>query len=106
MNVSKLLYDPLERISSRQVNEAVISTYWGHTRAIKLILKNKDKSALILEDDVDLEWELERLWSRIERKLPHDWEMSYLGHCWGQELLSKSLLHRLLIYQGANYYDV
>jgi len=52
-----------------------------------MISKNRDKSALILEDDVDVEWDLQRLWSRIERRLPKDWDATLLGHCWGKELL-------------------
>lgn len=51
------------------------------------MLENGDESALILEDDLDVEWDLERMWSRIERKLPSDWELTFLGHCWGKELL-------------------
>lgn len=90
LNVTAALWDPNERIAGRQVNEGVISTFWGHTRAIKQVLENGDRSALILEDDVDVEWDLERLWSRIERRLPDDWDVSFLGHCWGKELLSAS----------------
>lgn len=95
LNVTKALWDPRERIAGRQVNEGVISTFWGHTRAIKEIIKNGDESALILEDDVDVEWDLERLWSRIERRLPkatgldEGWDATFLGHCWGRELLSE-----------------
>lgn len=90
MNVSEVLWDPKERIAGRQVNEGVISTWWGHTRAMKMSIKNGDESALVLEDDVDVEWDLERMWSRIERKLPRDWDMTFLGHCWGRELLRRS----------------
>ncbi|GAA5876128.1 hypothetical protein JCM1840_002777 [Sporobolomyces johnsonii] len=93
LNVTAALWDPNERIAGRQVNEGVISTFWGHTRAIKMILKNGDRSALILEDDVDVEWDLERLWSRIERRLPDDWDATLLGHCWGKELLQPQYLH-------------
>ncbi|GAA6009239.1 hypothetical protein JCM11491_004241 [Sporobolomyces phaffii] len=93
LNITEALYDPNERIAGRQVNEGVISTFWGHSRAIKKILENGDKSALILEDDVDVEWDLERLWSRIERRLPRDWDATLLGHCWGKELLQPQYLH-------------
>ncbi|BGP00693.1 hypothetical protein RTBOTA2_004952 [Rhodotorula toruloides] len=93
LNVTAALWDPNERIAGRQVNEGVISTFWGHTRAIKMILENGDRSALVLEDDVDVEWDLERLWSRIERRLPEDWESAFLGHCWGKELLKPQYLH-------------
>jgi GR25 family glycosyltransferase involved in LPS biosynthesis len=46
-----------------------------------------DKSALILEDDVDIEFDFNNLWKTIERVLPDNWDMIFLGHCWGQELL-------------------
>ncbi|GAA5956648.1 hypothetical protein JCM21900_002325 [Sporobolomyces salmonicolor] len=93
LNVTAALWDPNERIAGRQVNEGVISTFWGHTRAMRMVLKNGDRSALILEDDVDVEWDLERLWSRIERRLPEDWDATLLGHCWGKELLQPQYLH-------------
>ncbi|GAA5974310.1 hypothetical protein JCM11641_006728 [Rhodosporidiobolus odoratus] len=93
LNVTAALWDQNERITGRQVNEGVISTFWGHTRAMKEILRNGDRSALILEDDVDVEWDLERLWSRIERRLPEDWEATLLGHCWGKEMFEPQYLH-------------
>ncbi|GAA5946530.1 hypothetical protein JCM3765_000282 [Sporobolomyces pararoseus] len=93
LNITEALYDRNEAIAGRQVNEGVISTFWGHSRAMKMILKNRDKSALILEDDVDVEWDLERLWSRIERRLPKDWDATLLGHCWGKELYQPQYLH-------------
>lgn len=90
LNITEALLDPLERIPGRQVNEGVISTFFGQTKAMRMVLENGDESALILEDDVDVEWDLERMWSRIERRLPADWEVSFLGHCWGKELLRTS----------------
>lgn len=54
---------------------------------MKIILENEDESALVLEDDVDLEWDFESLWNNIERKLPGDWDITFPGHCWGKELL-------------------
>ncbi|KAK4049223.1 hypothetical protein OIO90_005512 [Microbotryomycetes sp. JL221] len=99
LNITTALWDQVERIDGRQVNEGVISTFWGHTRAMKKVLENDDDSALILEDDVDVEWDLERLWSRIELKLPKDkrgdpnWDVTFLGHCWGRELLKPAYLH-------------
>ncbi|KAM0791918.1 hypothetical protein ACM66B_004172 [Microbotryomycetes sp. NB124-2] len=103
LNITRALWDHVEKIDGRQVNEGVISTFWGHTRAMKKVLENDDSSALILEDDVDVEWDLERLWSRIESKLPRDkksgreaWDVAFLGHCWGRELLKPQYLHPTL----------
>ena len=91
LNVTSLLWDPLEPLAVRQVHEGVISTYWGQTRAIRRMLENGDEVALILEDDVDVEWDLmDGFWDRIERRLPrrggeYDWDVTFLGHCWGGE---------------------
>lgn len=55
---------------------------------MKKMIERGDKTALVLEDDVDFEWDLERLWAGIERKLPKEkdgWDITYLGHCWGGE---------------------
>ncbi|GAA5821581.1 hypothetical protein JCM11251_000920 [Rhodosporidiobolus azoricus] len=103
VNVTELLWDPLERVSVRQVHEGVISTYWGQTRAMKRMLENGDRTALVLEDDVDVEWDLERLWKGVERRLPRDnrtgeaeWDVAFLGHCWGGEFQKPQYLNPLL----------
>lgn len=86
IDIATELYDPLEPSFVKQLHEGIISTYWGQTRALKEMVRNGDESALILEDDVDVEWDFERLWSRISTKLPKDdWDATYVGHCWGHE---------------------
>ncbi|GAA6063698.1 hypothetical protein JCM10212_000277 [Sporobolomyces blumeae] len=102
VNVTRLLWDPLERVAVRQLTPGVLSTYWGQTRAIKRMVERGDETALILEDDVDFEWDLERLWATIERRLPRGdegqpaWDVTYLGHCWGGEAQKPQYLHPLL----------
>ncbi|GAA6023547.1 hypothetical protein JCM10207_005713, partial [Rhodosporidiobolus poonsookiae] len=102
LNVSEALWDDRESLATRQVSEGVISTYWGQTRAIKRVLENGDRTALILEDDVDLEWDIERLWEGVRRRLPktteggEDWDVAFLGWCWGGEGQKPQFLHPLL----------
>ncbi|GAA6032961.1 hypothetical protein JCM8097_000068 [Rhodosporidiobolus ruineniae] len=102
VNVTELLWDPLERQAVRQVHEGVISTFWGQTRAMRRVLENGDRTALILEDDVDVEWDVERLWKSVRRRLPktkageEDWDVAMLGHCWGGESQKPQYLHPLL----------
>ncbi|BGP50943.1 hypothetical protein JCM10450v2_006869 [Rhodotorula kratochvilovae] len=102
LNVTRALWDPQERVAVRQVHEGVISTYWGQTRALKRVLENGDATALILEDDVDVEWDVERLWETVARRLPRteegeeDWDVAFLGHCWGGEFQQPMYLHPLL----------
>jgi len=86
LNVTRLLKDPLERVKARQLTNGMMSTWWGQTRVMKRIIENGDeKGALVLEDDVDIEWDLERLWASVERRLPDNWDITYLGYCWGGE---------------------
>lgn len=90
VNVTELLHDPVEPLPARQVNDGVVATWYSQTRVWKKMIENNDKSALILEDDVDIEWDIERIWPNVERSLSKDWEVVFLGHCWGRELGSRS----------------
>jgi GR25 family glycosyltransferase involved in LPS biosynthesis len=99
-NVTAALWDSVEPMESRQIVAAVLSTWFSHTRAMKAMLANGDESALFLEDDVDIEWDIEGRWASIYRRLPSDWDVVFLGHCWGREMTSASLeigavIHRL-----------
>ncbi|KAG0143787.1 hypothetical protein CROQUDRAFT_672735 [Cronartium quercuum f. sp. fusiforme G11] len=92
-NVTEAMWDHNERFPQRQINAATVSTFYNHVKTIRLIKQNGDQSALILEDDVDLEWDLERRWRTIQRRLPVDWETVFLGHCWGREIFEPQVLH-------------
>ena len=91
-NLSKLVsYSSTNNITlNRKFNKGYLASFWGHTRILKRVVESGEASALILEDDIDFEWDVERLWARIELNLPNDWDIVYLGHCWGQEQLSLS----------------
>ncbi|GAA5831581.1 hypothetical protein JCM3766R1_004941 [Sporobolomyces carnicolor] len=98
INVTRLLWDPLEKVAARQVTRGMMSTWWGQTRVLKRMIERGDESALVLEDDVDLEWDIERMWNTIHRRLPGDngWDITYLGYCWGGETQKPQYLHPLL----------
>jgi hypothetical protein len=89
-NVTAEMWDNQEPMLQRQINPATVSTYYNHLRVLRMIQENEEESALILEDDVDMEWDLERRWRSIERHLPSDWETVFLGHCWSHELIRES----------------
>ena len=95
-NVTKAMFDPLERIPERQISAATVSTFYNHLRVMREMEKNGDRTALVLEDDVDVEWDLERRWMGMLRRLPRNWEAVFLGHCWGKELYGtyRTLLHQ------------
>ncbi|KAH9814797.1 hypothetical protein DFH28DRAFT_969390 [Melampsora americana] len=86
------LHDPLESKDPRQLSSGALSVWFGQTKVMRQMMENGDRSALVLEDDVDLEWDLAQLWSNVLRRLPKEskngkqgWEIVYLGHCWGRE---------------------
>jgi len=99
-NVTEAMWDKLERIPSRQINRAAIATWYSQTRVMELMRQNNDASALVLEDDVDIEWDVGRIWPLIRRRLPEGgakgWEMAFLGHCWGCELSKPKFHHPFL----------
>ncbi|KAK4704559.1 hypothetical protein P7C70_g1647, partial [Phenoliferia sp. Uapishka_3] len=70
INVTDLLWDPLETYPNRQATAGTIACWLSHVQALKMMRENGDHSALILEDDVDLEFDIDRLWSSISRWLP------------------------------------
>lgn len=83
-DVVRQLWDPVEREKFRQLNKAIISTWHSHLQMWRHMLERGDRTALFLEDDVDIEWDFERLWVNVERSLPIDWHIVHLGHCWGK----------------------
>lgn len=91
-DIPSRLHDPLESKDPRQLSSGALSVWYGQTKVIKQIIENGDRSALVLEDDVDIEWDLANLWATVLRRLPKEsqngkegWEIVYLGHCWGRE---------------------
>ncbi|KAH8922393.1 hypothetical protein BT69DRAFT_1205250, partial [Atractiella rhizophila] len=101
MNVTEYLWDFKETNDFRQIRGNVIATWWSQTRVWQLMKALGDETALVLEDDVDLEWDIERIWGGIEAKLTgpfgdKNWEVVMLGHCWGREVTNPAKLHPLL----------
>ncbi|KAA1133381.1 hypothetical protein PGTUg99_028651 [Puccinia graminis f. sp. tritici] len=92
-NITAEMWDPQEKMLPRQINPATVSTYYNHLRVLRTIQESGEASALILEDDVDMEWDLERRWRSIESHLPSDWDTVFLGHCWGHELIQPQFGH-------------
>ncbi|KAJ1719498.1 hypothetical protein LPJ53_005747 [Coemansia erecta] len=61
-----------------------LACYLSHLRALRQVVARRLATALILEDDVDLELDLKALHARamqqVHRTAP-DWDMLFLGHC-------------------------
>ncbi|KAH7091750.1 hypothetical protein BKA62DRAFT_626226, partial [Auriculariales sp. MPI-PUGE-AT-0066] len=72
------------------------ANYLSHMRVLRMIASQPfaNYTALVLEDDVDIEWDVERILRRVlavgriqpttaqpTLGLPADWDIIYLGHC-------------------------
>jgi len=70
-----------------------ISCYQGHLNIYKSVVDRNFSTALIFEDDIDLELNIRKRLGNIFRILPHDWEILYLGHCtwegWGKNQVER-----------------
>ena len=83
-DVQQYLWDPKEEADFRQHSSAIIACSHSHISMWRTMLERNESSALFLEDDVDIEWDIERMWPNALRVLPEDWEMVFLGHCWAR----------------------
>lgn len=87
MHISSLLHDPIETDDSLQLSAESISEWHTHTQLWQRIAFNQEHSSLILSDDIDLEFDLERQWLNIKSFLPgqsstlhSEWQSVFLGH--------------------------
>ncbi|KAF8510337.1 hypothetical protein JB92DRAFT_2791854 [Gautieria morchelliformis] len=88
---TKLEFDSLPpwRILSR----GMIACWIGHLNIIRQILKLQLEVAIVLEDDVDLEYDISSRLMDMWPALPHDgWDIVMLGHCHSNESMYPSLL--------------
>ena len=60
-----------------------IATWHSHMSIVRRVADAPDPNyaALVLEDDVDIDWGIEAHVKRAWPALPPDWDMVYLGHC-------------------------
>ncbi|GAA5910903.1 hypothetical protein JCM6882_001926 [Rhodosporidiobolus microsporus] len=85
-------------LPSRPERLATLATWHSHvTLWRRMIDEGWGESILILEDDVDVEWEVGRIWAQIEKRLPREaWDIVYLGDCGGREGENPAYLHPYL----------
>ncbi|CAG8535231.1 17522_t:CDS:1, partial [Cetraspora pellucida] len=79
--VSKYDKKELGNFNSGQLLNSHKACYVSHYKIYQSIIRNGYNSALILEDDVDIEMNIVNIMTDVLLSLPPDWEMLYLGHC-------------------------
>ncbi|EGG04501.1 uncharacterized protein MELLADRAFT_88821 [Melampsora larici-populina 98AG31] len=67
------------------LSDAAIACWHSHLSVIRKFVDSKQRMALILEDDVDLEVDIEARLEATLSEVPRDWDILLLGHCWSQE---------------------
>ncbi|GAA5826125.1 hypothetical protein JCM11251_007174 [Rhodosporidiobolus azoricus] len=77
---------------------ATIATWHSHVDLWWRFLDQRwGETILILEDDVDVEWEVGKIWAQIQKSLPKDdWDIIYFGDCAGREGENPAYLHPYL----------
>jgi Glycosyltransferase family 25 (LPS biosynthesis protein) len=60
---------------------AQISCWYSHYSLMRKIAEGDDEVAIVFEDDIDMEWDLERRLRRMWPALPADWDMVMIGEC-------------------------
>jgi len=78
-----------EKDPELQLSLETIAEWYDHVQIFKRMMQNKDDNALVLDDRVDVEWDIARIWPNIKRRLPttstqegfREWQAVFLGHC-------------------------
>ncbi|KZT38747.1 hypothetical protein SISSUDRAFT_1033120 [Sistotremastrum suecicum HHB10207 ss-3] len=73
------------------LTNAMIGCWDSHARLWRKIVENGDKVAIIFEDDIDMEFDIEKRILRMWPALPKDWDVVMLGHCWSAEYENQPL---------------
>lgn len=66
----------------RILSRAMIACWYSHLSVLRLVAEEQHDVAIVLEDDVDMEWDLESRLKGMWGDLPQDWDLVMLGHCW------------------------
>lgn len=65
--------------TSRWLSRSMVACWLSHLRALRQAAVNPDGNVLLLEDDVDMEWDLQDILENEWSHLPADWDMVFLG---------------------------
>jgi hypothetical protein len=95
-------FDPGLTVRVLPLSKGEASCWHSHTDVMRRFLASGERSTLIVEDDVDVEWDLKRRVEEIWSVLPKDYDVVrprvfsliafetpgaqvFLGHCWSHE---------------------
>lgn len=61
------------------IRPAQVSCWYSHYGVLRRIAEGDDEVAIVFEDDIDMEWDLELRLRRIWTGLPTDWDLLMIG---------------------------
>ncbi|ESK85520.1 hypothetical protein Moror_10082 [Moniliophthora roreri MCA 2997] len=73
------------------ISPARAACWDSHLRVIQSVLDSSSNTStswditFILEDDIDMELDIRRRLRPLWERLPVDWDIVFLGHCWSNE---------------------
>ncbi|CAE6429323.1 unnamed protein product [Rhizoctonia solani] len=67
------------------ITRAQVSCWYSHYQVLLKVARGEDEVAIVLEDDVDMEWDLEKRLRGMWPFLPKNWDIVMLGHCMSDE---------------------
>jgi len=78
---------------------AMVSCWYSHYQVMRSIADGPDEAVVVLEDDIDMEFDLEKRLRGMWPGLPKNWDIVMIGHCqsheWGHPKLKHApALHR------------
>ncbi|KAJ2160443.1 hypothetical protein GGF46_002269 [Coemansia sp. RSA 552] len=77
--------DSLAQANGYRINGTHLACYLSHLDIYRRIVRENIETALVLEDDVDMEMDMrerhQKIMDQIRRDYGDDWDMLYLGHC-------------------------
>ncbi|KDQ52982.1 hypothetical protein JAAARDRAFT_61563 [Jaapia argillacea MUCL 33604] len=81
---------------SKILTASKMACWHSHLSVLKRIANapgGLDRVSVILEDDVDMEWDIKSRLAEMWDALPNEWDLLFLGHCWSNETYYPPLVH-------------
>jgi len=77
-----------------------IACWHSHFQLLRKIADGDDDVVLVFEDDVDMEWDIERRLHYLWGYLPNPWDIVFLGHCYSDEFTKGHVGGTMYLYQS------
>ncbi|KAG9097532.1 hypothetical protein FRC06_007459 [Ceratobasidium sp. 370] len=84
------------------ISLGAVSCWYSHYQVMRSIADGPDDTVIVLEDDVDMEFDLEKRLRDMWPALPKDWDIVMLGHCQSHEWSKPKLKHAPALHRSTH----